>query len=220
LDSGAPADGDGVGEIRLGCGDGEGSLRRISLAVLVGEDNGLVNSRPCSVPGLPSCKGKTLLLGCSVGEGGSGGGTCIDVVGTVDVGRGVIVAVGVGPGVAVGVDRGVGVGLGVSVGDGVALGVDGGVGDGVTLDGGVGRGVGIGVGDGERNSVNGVSAGSASIGFVGSSFAPGVALTANVDPGSSQLLTLSPLTKVACNFVFPCIRMTGPSNFPRTIFPV
>jgi len=145
------------------------------------------------------------------------------------VGIGVGVAVGVGAGVAMGVDVAVGVGVDVAVGVGVdvavgvgvdvAVGVGVGVNAGINVDKGVGSSEGVSNGDGDGDSAD--AALEVSFGVVtGSPFFAGLGLGIVVSPGSTQLLTLFPLTKVACNVVFPCIRMTGPSNFPRTILPV
>jgi hypothetical protein len=115
------------------------------------------------------------------------------------------VAVGFGVGVAIGVDVAVGVGVGVNAR--------------INVDKGVGNGEGVSNGDGDGDSADAVS--EVSFGVVtGSSLVAGVRLGLVVSRGSNQLLTLFPLTKAACNVVFPCIRMTGPSNFPRTILPV
>jgi hypothetical protein len=124
------------------------------------------------------------------------------VVSTVELGRGVVVAAKVGSGVAFGVGLGVRAGVGVCVGEGVgvAFGVD--VGNGVS------------VGDDDIRSC------SVCVSGLEDSVGAGVGAGLSVDPGSSQLLTFSPLAKVACSLVFPCTRTTGPSNFPRTILPL
>jgi len=100
-----------------------------------------------------------------------------------------------------------GVGIGVDVRTGVGVEVDFGVavavGAGVDVDprggGAVGSGVGvtIAIDDGDSRGTGVV-----------------------VDPGSDQSPTLSPLANVACNRVWPCSLITGPSNFPRAILPV
>jgi hypothetical protein len=118
------------------------------------------------------------------------------VVSTVELGRGVVVAAEVGSRVAFGVGLGVRAGVGVCVGEGVgvAFGVD--------------------VGDDDIRSC------SVCVSGLEDSVGAGVGAGLSVDPGSSQLLTFSPLAKVACSLVFPCTRTTGPSNFPRTILPL
>jgi hypothetical protein len=121
-------------------------------------------------------------------------------------------------GVGVNVGRGVGVEVGLTIGVGVGVGENLGVAVGVCFS--VGNGVGERVGkavDGGNSSI-GVSADSISGDGRSGSLAAGVGF--GVDPGSNQLLTLLPLTNVACSLVFPWSRMTGPSNFPRTILPV
>jgi hypothetical protein len=104
--------------------------------------------------------------------------------------------------------------VGSGVGFGGGLGVRAGV--------GVGEGVGVGFGIDVGNAVGDDDIGSCSVcvsgleDFVGA----GVEVGLSVDPGSSQLLALSPPANVACSLVFPCTRTTGPSNFPRTILPL
>lgn len=115
---------------------------------------------------------------------------------------------GVTVGVCIGIANGVGEDVGLGVG--VRVGIN--VGKGVGITGGVSNG------DGESDSADGVSGVSFAVAI--GSLAVGVGLGTAVDPGSNQSLTLFPLTNVACNLVFPWIRMTGPSNFPRTILPV
>lgn len=161
----------------------------------------------------------------------------------VGVGLGLGNLNGVGVEVAVGLDIGIGVGLG----DGKVLGANVGIGDanGVGVGLGVGKIIGVGVGLGSFSLAVGIGLGSskASVGLgegegigdrvssfsassissfgVGDAFArSGLALAVGVDPGSDQPPAFSPFTKFACNLVFPCSRITGPSNFPRTIFPV
>ena len=109
----------------------------------------------------------------------------------------------------VGDDGGVDVGVGDD--DGVAVGEGDGVGNSV-------GGTGDGDGDGDGRSTTGSSVGC--ISAVSVDCFCGVEARVRVDPGSDQSPTLSPLTKVACNRVWPCSLITGPSNFPRTILPV
>src|SRR5437868_14089083 len=97
--------------------------------------------------------------------------------------------------------------------DGVAVGE----GDGVGNSGG-GTGDGVGDGDGDGRSTTGSSVGC--ISAVSADCFSGVEARVRVDPGSDESPTLSPWTKVACNRVWPCSLITGPSNFPRTILPV
>jgi hypothetical protein len=130
------------------------------------------------------------------------------------------VAVGDGSGVGDGDGRGVGVGVGVGLGLGMGVGV--GVGVGLGLGSGIGVGVGLGLCSGADVAV-GVGGGDSSNGFSGfsvSSAGEGVARSPELDPGSDHPPALSPFTKFACNRVSPCRLITGPSNFPRTIFPV
>jgi hypothetical protein len=136
---------------------------------------------------------------------------CLGIVGAV-VGRGVDVGLGVETGVEVGSTLGHGVIVGIGVGDGVGLGV--GVGEGVAFGVNVGSGVGVGEGVAGAGSFSVCVAGLGD--FVGSS----VEAVSSANFGSSQLPTFSPFAKVAWSLVVPCIRTTGPSNFPRTILPV
>jgi hypothetical protein len=138
-------------------------------------------------------------------------GVGLGVVRTV-VGRGVDVGLGVEIGVEVGSTLGHGVIAGVGVGDGVGVGLGVGEGEGVAF--GVNVGSGLGVGEGVAGSFLVCVAGLGD--FVGS----GVEAVSSANLGSSQSPTFSPFAKVAWSLVVPCIRTTGPSNFPRTILPV
>jgi hypothetical protein len=118
--------------------------------------------------------------------------------------------------------RGVGVGLGKVIGVGVGLGNN----FSLAVDIGVGiskASVGLADGLGDGAAVNSLSASSSVFLFgVGETLtrAVGDAVLAGSDPGSDQPLAFSPFTKFACNLVFPCSLITGPSNFPPTILPV
>ena len=136
-------------------------------------------------------------------------GVRLGIVGAV-VGRGVEVGLGVGTGVEVSSTLGPGVIVGIGVGDGVGLGV--GEGEGVAF--GVNVGSGVEVGEGVAGSFSVCVAGLGD--FVGS----GVEAVSSANFGSSQSPTFSPFAKVAWSLVVPCMRTTGPSNFPRTILPV
>ena len=107
-----------------------------------------------------------------------------------------------------GVAEGTGVGVAVGVGDGVGLGVA------------VACGVGVGVGNevGDSDGFGKSTAGASVAVLVGCAL--GVDEGVPAGPGATQLLTFSPFAKLACNRVCPCSRMTGPSNFPRTILPL
>jgi hypothetical protein len=136
-------------------------------------------------------------------------GSGLGLVGTI-VDRGVDVGLGVEMGVEVGSTLGHGVITGIGVGDRVGLGA--GVGEGVAFGVNVGSGVGV-----EKGVAGSFSVCVAGLGdFVGS----GVEAVSSANFGSSQAPTFSPFAKVAWSLVVPCIRRTGPSNFPRTILPV
>jgi len=160
-------------------------------------------------PSTTSSRRKSFLAGCSTGDG-------IERRNGVVIGVGVEVDVCLAVGVGLGVDVAVGLGVDVDIGVGDRVGDDDSVGSGV----GVAMGVGDGDGDGEGGAANGSSVGSVSAALLDFSLdaGPGVRLT--VDPGSDQSPAFSPFTKVVCNLVWPCSRITGPSNFPWTIRPV
>ena len=156
----------------------------------------------------------------------------------LDVGLDLGVGVGLVDDRLRGVDVGLGLGriIGVGLGLGSTNGVGVGLGDGFRVAVGVGLGsstVAVGVGDGLGEGVSASCFSASSISSLGvgdaltragvglgRSVGTALAFAVGIEPGSDQPPVFSPFTNSACNLVFPCCRITGPSNFPRTIFPV
>ena len=225
----------------MGPADGEGATRGnsgccFSWRDLPGDADGFANSKEPS-PETPPCNETGGCEGASIGEGVAncvgadfgvevGRGVGVSTAAGVAVGRGVIVALGLGVpvGVGLGVCKGVGVDVDFGVGVGAGVGVD--VGRGVALGKRGNDGVGIGVGsdqivdDGKACSTAGSRGFSVGPGRAGCSVGFGLGLAAARDPGSNHGPACSPFAKTARNVVLPCSRSTGPSNFPRAIFPV
>jgi hypothetical protein len=162
-------------------------------------------------------------------EFGLGEGLTVAVAAGIGLGLANLIGVGVGlvRGVEVGLGdsnniRGVGVGLGKVIG--VAVGLGNNFNLAVDIGVGISKGsVALADGLGDGAAVNSFSA-SCSVSFFGIGETVtrvlGDAVVAGSDPGSDQPLAFSPFTKFACNLVFPCCLITGPSNFPPTILPV
>ena len=222
----------------VGDGDDADGVRAGAFSrALRSEDGGLANTSGSWIgPSTTSSKREVFLAGgwtdADVEGRKVGNGDGVRIADSVDVGDedgvgdslGLSVAAAVGVGVSFGDGESLSVGLGVGFGDGAGEDNAEAFGDNVAVGKAarVGEGNGVGNDHGVDNggSVIGFSMGGVSVTLLGTCLGAGLGVWREAEPGSDQPPAFAPLTKLVCNLVWPCSRITGPSNFPWTILPV